>query len=361
MYIVTAKEMYDIDHYTMHEIGMDGKLLMENAGRAVSDKVIQVVGAKNRISIFVGSGINGGDGFVIARTLVEKGYQVQVIQVVSDEKIKGDALYHKQLFINCDGRAISEIQWSTIREIVDQSDIVIDAMLGIGVKGDLRKPILEIVAIINQSDVCVISVDIPSGLPADEEATPFTSIVADYTFIIGAAKQSAFLEKTAAYYGKWEVLEIGFPRPVFQKYAECQLWTEREFRKTLPLRSINAHKGNHGRGLIIGGNAEMPGTISMASRAAVKSGAGLITVGTIDKVITMIATSCPEAMYLKLDEKDGYLTKNPTLKMETYDAIAFGVGMGRKEETAELVRSIIQKAHCPIIIDADGLYHLKKI
>ena len=82
----------------------------------------------------------------------------------------------------------------------------------------------------------------------------------------------------------------------------------------------------------------------MATKSALKAGAGLITVGTIDKVITMIASSCPEAMYLRLDEKDGYLTKNPTLNMGTYDAIALGVGMGRKGETTELVRSIIQKS-----------------
>ena len=253
--------MYDIDHYTMHEIGMDGKLLMENAGRAVSDKVMQVVGAKDRISVFVGSGNNGGDGFVIARTLLDKGYRVQVIQIVPDEKVKDDALYHKRLFINCDGRVITVLQGSTIRKIVDQSVIVIDAMLGIGVKGNLREPFLEIATIINQSDVCVISVDIPSGLPADEGAESFTSIVADYTFIIGAAKQSAFIEKTASYYGKWEVLAIGFPHSAFRKYTERRKWTEKEFQNTLPSRGLNAHKGNHGKGLIIGGNAEMPGAI----------------------------------------------------------------------------------------------------
>lgn len=276
-----------------------------------------------------------------------------------DEKVKDDALYHKRLFINCDGRIITALQGSTIRKIVDQSVIVIDAMLGIGVKGNLREPYLEIATIINQSDVCVISVDIPSGLPADEGTESFTSIVADYTFIIGAAKQSVFIEKTAVFYGKWEVLAIGFPHSAFRKYTERRKWTEKEFQHTLPSRGLNAHKGNHGKGLIIGGNAEMPGSIAMATKSALKAGAGLITVGTIDKVITMIASSCPEVMYLRLDEKDGYLTKNSTLNMETYDAIAFGVGMGRKRETTELVRSIIRKAQCPIIIDADGLYHLK--
>ncbi|WP_067730263.1 bifunctional ADP-dependent NAD(P)H-hydrate dehydratase/NAD(P)H-hydrate epimerase [Oceanobacillus damuensis] len=359
MYIVTAKEMYDIDHYTMHEIGMDGRLLMENAGRAVSDKVMGIVGSHDRISVFVGPGNNGGDGFVIARTLLDKGYDVQVIQIVSDEKIRGDALYHKSLFHKCDGKVICERQTSAIRKIVELSDVVIDSMLGIGVEGDLKPPFSEVVSVINQSNVCVISVDIPTGLPAGEHSASFTSIIADYTFAVGAAKESAFLEETASYYGKWETLAIGFPQQAFHKFADRSLWTEKDFKKTLPTRKKYAHKGNHGKGLLIGGNRQMPGAIAMSTKAALKAGGGLITAGTTEEVISMIAPLCQEAMFMKLGDNDGHLVIDQDLPIESFDAIALGIGMGRREETGDLVRHVIQKAHCPIIVDADGLYHVR--
>ncbi|WP_337017117.1 NAD(P)H-hydrate dehydratase [Oceanobacillus massiliensis] len=359
MYIVTAKEMYDIDHYIMHEIGMDGRLLMENAGRAVSERIAQIADAQDRISVLIGPGNNGGDGFVIARTLQDKGFSVRAIQIVSDEKITGDALYHKNLLMKCSGIVNRITEISDVREIVRQSDIVIDAMLGIGVKGKLKKPLAGIISILNEADVCVMSVDIPTGLPVDEGVSDFLSIMADYTFIIGFIKQSTALEKTAAYYGKWELLSIGFPRWVIQRFTKRRFWTEADFSRTLPPRNTYAHKGNHGRGLLIGGSAEMPGSIAMATRSALKAGAGLITAGSTESAIAMIAPTCPEAMYMVLNEQDGKISSTPELSVQSYNAIALGIGLGRWKGTTELVQSIVQQAQCPVIIDADGLYHLK--
>jgi len=350
--------MYEIDHYTMQELGMDGRILMENAGREISHKIRRIADKENKILVLIGPGNNGGDGFVIARNLLNAGYRVNVLQVVANEKISGDAFYHKQLFLNFGGKVSLEID--TIQELVEQSDIVVDAILGIGVKGNLKEPLSKVVSIINQSDVCVVSVDIPSGLPADEGSGDFTAIEADYTFLVGAVKQSAFLTETEAYYGKWETVSIGFPRRAFQEISCSRIWTEKEFRKTLPPRKKHAHKGNHGRGLIIGGSSRMPGSIGMTTKAALKAGAGLITAGTIDEVISIIAPTCPEAMYLPLAKKDGYVTRTSALPLEDYNAIALGIGMGRRIETTELVHDIVQDAPCPIILDADGLYHMKR-
>lgn len=351
--------MYDIDEYTINEIGLEGKLLMENAGRAVSEKVIKLIGETEPVCVFIGAGNNGGDGFVIARVLLDKGYFVQVVQVVPDEKITGDALFHKRVFIQCGGEVSYLTDRAAICKIVECARFVIDAIIGIGVKGVLREPIQEIVHIINQSKACVISVDIPSGLPADEGLTEFTSVQADYTFVIAAAKESSFLVDTADYYGQWEIVPIGIPNLVLRKNSTKSQWIESDFRKTIPSRTVHAHKGSHGRGLIIGACSEMPGSIAMSTKAALKTGAGLITAGTTEKVISMIAATCPEAMYMNLAEKDGYITSGPALTISNYHAIAIGVGLGRRKDIGDVVAELLNHAPCPLLIDADGIYHLK--
>ncbi|MEK3907494.1 NAD(P)H-hydrate dehydratase [Oceanobacillus sp. FSL W7-1309] len=359
MYIVTAKEMYDIDDYTISKIGLEGKLLMENAGRAVSERVIKLIRETEPVCIFIGAGNNGGDGFVIARVLLDKGYLVQVVQVVPDEKITGDALFHKRVFIQCGGEVSYLTDLDLIREKVERVDVVIDAIIGIGVKGVLREPIQEMVRMINHSKACVISVDIPSGLPADEGIGEFTSIQADYTFVIAAAKESSFMVDTADFYGQWEIVPIGIPNFVFQNNTAKRQWAEEDFGKTIPSRNVHAHKGSHGKGLIIGGCSEMPGSLAMATKAALKAGAGLVASGTTEKVISMIAAMCPEATYMILPEKDGYITGCTASPISNYDAIAVGIGLGRREETRHVVAELLNNAPCPLLIDADGLYHLK--
>ncbi|RKQ30926.1 NAD(P)H-hydrate dehydratase [Oceanobacillus halophilus] len=359
MNIVTAKEMYDIDHYTIREIGMDGKLLMENAGRAVSEKVKQLAGIGEQIIILIGPGNNGGDGFVIARTLLEEDYCVKTVQVVPDEKVTGDANYHKNLLIKSGGTVTFLESNSTLDKVIAEADLIIDAILGIGVKGKLREPIASIVEKVNHSKATVISVDIPSGLPADEGFGDFVSVQADYTYVIGAAKESAFIPTTAIYYGNWEVVSIGFPKKVIHQFSKRNQWTEQLFKETLPKREKYSHKGNHGKGLVVGGSVGMPGSITMTVQAALKAGAGLITAGTVKENIPIIASKCSESMYLPLPGENGFLTNEGKISLFNYHAIAVGIGVGRANETTELVRDIINQANCPVIIDADGVYHMK--
>ncbi|MGP4107486.1 NAD(P)H-hydrate dehydratase [Virgibacillus sp. L01] len=361
MFIVTANEMYDIDRYTMNEIGLDGKLLMENAGRAVSGKIESIIEKPDHICIFAGSGNNGGDGFVIARTLLNKGYHITVVQVVPNQKITGDALYHKNLLLSLGGSVIVSQEPSEIHELVRNSDVIIDAILGIGVSGMLRNPIAEMVSIINETAKLVISVDIPSGLPADEGIRDFQSVQASYTVIVEAPKVSAFLQHTASFYGKWDTVSIGLPLEALQNNVKRASWTENLFRQSMPTRKTDAHKGNHGRGLVVGGNTEMPGSITMTIKAALRTGSGLITAGTTEKVIPVAASHCMEATYLELGETNGNLNNDISIPFKSFDAVALGMGMGRQQVTGNLVRQTVEEAMCPLIVDADGLYHLTSL
>lgn len=261
--------------------------------------------------------------------------------------------------MNCGGSIIQAKQARDISELISHADLIIDAMVGIGIKGVLREPVSTIVTMINEGPAHVVSVDIPSGLPAEEGEDNFKSVQADYTVIIGAPKMSAFLQHTAPYYGKWEVVSIGIPMQVFQKHADKQMVTAQQFQKTIPKRNKYSHKGSHGRGMIVGGSTEMPGSLSLSVRAALRAGAGLITAGTHSKVFNTIASQCMEATYLSIPETNGFLVYEHPIPVENYDAIALGMGMGRYKETEALVNEVMSRANCPLVIDADGLYHLK--
>ncbi|MFU0789217.1 bifunctional ADP-dependent NAD(P)H-hydrate dehydratase/NAD(P)H-hydrate epimerase [Virgibacillus proomii] len=359
MYIVTAKEMYDIDHFAMHTIGLDGKLLMENAGRAVAEKVTRKISKEDKICVLVGAGNNGGDGFVIARTLLDDAYDVNVLQIVPDEKITGDAHYHKQVYENCGGTLL-KFAGEDVRAI-KEANVLIDAMIGIGVDGDLREPFASLVPFINkQKQKLIISVDIPSGLPANEGVEAYTAIKADHTIIIGAPKLSVFLNDTFSYYGSWEVVSIGLPTLAFKQHTTKSVWNLKDVKRSLPKREPNDHKGKHGKGIIIGGCIGMPGALSMSIRAALRAGAGLITGATSEKVIQAVAANCVEAMYMVLSEKNGFLDNQANLILSGYHAVAIGMGIGRRTWTGELVQNVIDNANCPLIIDADGLYHLSQ-
>ncbi|MFZ3578915.1 NAD(P)H-hydrate dehydratase [Virgibacillus sp. DJP39] len=354
MVIVTAKEMYDIDSYAMETIGYDGKLLMENAGRSVSEKMKVIISKHDQICILAGSGNNGGDGYVIARTLLNDGYNAYVIQIVPDEKIKGDVRYHKDVFVNCGGSTITTESLEEVSDYVQRASVVVDAMVGIGMKGMLREPISSIVSLVNQKPSKVIAVDIPTGLPADEGITDFHAIKADYTYIIEVAKMSVFVQQTNPFYGSWETVSIGIPSHSSPFNTNKNTWEEDDFRDSLPTRNQFSHKGKHGKGLAVGGSKEMPGSITMTAKAALRAGAGVLTIGTPEEVISSIASACLEATFLKLPKE------NAALSLDKYDAIVAGMGIGREENANRIISDIIHNASCPVIIDADGLFHLKK-
>lgn len=359
MQVVTAKEMYEIDRYAMEVAGIDGKILMENAGRSIASRAVTLIDGSQPILVLVGSGNNGGDGFVIARTLLNQGFDIFVAQLVPDHKIKGDAAYHRQLYINFGG-VIQRVQGAEeLKPFLEKSAVVVDAILGIGFSGELRSPLKQMISVVNECGALKLSVDIPSGIPADEGLPFSTGFNADYTFVIEHPKPSTFLIDCNPFYGVWEIVKIGLPFTVFEKRNDCNVWEDKNVRSTLPRRSDYSHKGNHGKGLIIGGCLEMPGSVTMTALAALRSGAGLLTVGTVREAIPSIASNCVEATFHSIASREGYITGRPLINLSPYDAIAIGMGMGRSNDTALFTRSVLENADIPVLVDADGLYHIK--
>lgn len=358
MYIVTAEEMYEKDQYAIEKGGITGDILMENAGSQVAQQLTQELVDSQPIAILVGSGNNGGDGFVMGRYLKEKGYNPILFQLVRDEKVKGDAAYHKRLYVNLKGELVHIDSAAQLKEKLVHYSVVMDAILGIGVTGKIREPIRSMIEIVNELDLKRISIDIPSGIPANDGEEIDVAIQADKTYIIEAPKQSLFSEHTSLYYGDWEVVKIGIPEAAYHSVTRKQ-WQEADVTATFPKRKIYAHKGSHGKGLLVGGQATMPGSILLSARASLRAGAGLITVATVQENIPIIASGCAESTYHVLSNLTDDVSAEDLNVFDTFDAIGVGMGMGRKDST--IVETIIKKLDKPVLIDADGLYHFKHI
>lgn len=354
MYIVTAEDMYEIDRFAIDQGGIDGTILMENAGQAIAKEMMVAEEKSCHMAILVGSGNNGGDGFVIARYLKNEGYPVKVLQLVPNEKIKGDAAYHKQLLIHQKVPIQEVLTTDKLLECLVNVDIVIDAILGIGVTGEIREPLRGMISIINEQNARIYSVDIPSGLPANENHTIDIAIKADRTYIVEAPKQSLFLETTAPYYGEWKVVPIGIPIEAYGMIPKVRSWNLKDVKVSFPKRATFSHKGSHGKGLVIGGQELMPGSVALSTRAALKAGAGLVTVATMERNIPVIANYCMEAMYQNLSNI-GHID------LAGFDGVAIGMGMGRNRTAKTFVEDVLAQEGVPVIIDADGLYHLKEL
>ncbi|MGG3575189.1 NAD(P)H-hydrate dehydratase [Bacillus gobiensis] len=360
MRIVSADEMYCIDSYTTNQIGISGETLMENAGQSIARLIMERTDPNQKIVILAGAGNNGGDGFVIARILKSFDFQVDLWTVPPYEKIKGAAKHALEVYKNSGYEALYFLENEEhFFNLLSTYDVIIDCLLGIGVKGELRSPYKEIIDKINTCKSAeIFSIDVPSGVPADG-CDVDRAVRADLTITIHLPKSGAFIYPCASYYGETIVADIGIP-PIAAKHCSHNrmIWTDKLVKKHLPSRSPNSHKGSNGKGKVIGGSREMTGAIMLAAKAALRCGAGLITAAIPEEIHPIAAAHFLEAMYLPSPSEDGYFKGNLSVEYENLDAVAVGPGIGRTKGGKLIVEEVITK-ELPVVIDADALYHLK--
>ncbi|WLR51052.1 NAD(P)H-hydrate dehydratase [Bacillus tianshenii] len=361
MHVVTAHEMYQMDRLTIEQVGLPGIALMENAGRAVSDVIERVVGKEKRIVVLIGTGNNGGDGFVIARTLKSRGFLVESWLIPPLEKLKGDALKHYHIYEQA-GYRLHEYEVEGADRLNQQligADCIVDTMLGIGVKGRLREPYAEIIHTCNRLDSMRIAVDIPSGVPADSEVPFEAAFRADLTVTIQYPKTSAFVFPHADYYGEVKVVDIGIPPSALTIIeTERKCWTSEDVKRTFPRRSDDSHKSTYGKGIVFAGSQAMSGAAVMTAKAAVKSGAGLLSAAVPENVQPIAASQLPEVMFHSLPSNQGGTTGEHSFDLAQFDAVATGPGLGRTEGVKKLIQGLLENVAAPLILDADALYHL---
>lgn len=365
MNVVTGVEMHQIDRYAIEEIGLQEALLMENAGHAFVNKIQPLLKKDARIAVLIGVGNNGGDGFVISRLLLDKGYDVDVWLIPPVTKVSGTARMHMDVFLKSGYGFLSydcENSAQFFEALMNYSDIV-DAMLGTGLKGELRAPYKEIILQMNELPFTVYSVDLPSGLSADGDQKITTAVKADVTVTFQCPKLGAYVYPDKEYYGKLHIVDIGIPKLAIDANSNNRyLWLEDNVKATIPVRKPAVHKGNNGKGLIIAGSATMTGAAILTTKACHRLGAGLVTLAVPDTIYNVVTSHLIEATFHICSSKKGEISdlniSGDTLN-ESYDAIAIGPGLGRQQQT-EIVEMILSKFQAPVIIDADGLFHLKR-
>ncbi|HEY3770960.1 MAG TPA: NAD(P)H-hydrate dehydratase [Candidatus Angelobacter sp.] len=364
MKIVTAQEMRAIDRATTEKYGVPSLTLMENAGAAVAE-FAQKHFKFDSVCVVCGKGNNGGDGFVAARKLREAGKKVSVIVLIRDlDDLRGDAAeMFKKLPVPV--FCIPAEKYLDVPKIQEafESDLIIDAVLGTGFKPPLKSFIQEVIARINQARGFVLAVDIPSGIDSDLAEPPEHDAIyvrADGIISFTALKPALVFSNLTD--GPVAIASIGSPESVISAHSRMSehVLTIRDVYAISPPRSADSHKGDFGHVLVIGGSVGKSGAAAMAGLAALRAGAGLVTVASPKSVQPLIAAYAPELMTVPLPEtEEGTISLLALAEREKLlhgkSVVVIGPGISRNEETAEFVRDLVSVCSASMVIDADGL------
>ncbi|HSB32170.1 MAG TPA: NAD(P)H-hydrate dehydratase [Candidatus Sulfobium mesophilum] len=358
MKVVTAGEMQNIDRRTIDEYGVPSVVLMERAGLAVAQKILSLF-ERRKVIVICGGGNNGGDGIVVARNLFNWGWNVRVLLLFRENKMSGDC--RAQYNIAKKMRVPMEFRTGISRADL-HSSLVIDAIFGTGINKPVRPPVSDIVSFLNRADAPVLSVDIPSGISADDGRVMGVAVRADYTVTFGLPKIGHLLHPGAEYAGKFFVEDIGFPRELLASESlNIQTIEKNDASLLIPERPANSHKNDYGHVLIVAGSAGRTGAALMAARACLRSGAGLVTLGVPESLAGVFQSTVTEEMILPLPDKGG-----GTLSLESAqvilefvsgraDVLAIGPGIGVSADTRGIMQELIVRAAVPMVIDADGI------
>jgi hydroxyethylthiazole kinase-like uncharacterized protein yjeF len=362
MKIVSAAEMREIDRSTAERFGVPSLTLMENAGSAVSRFILAEYPQARRISVICGKGNNGGDGFVVTRQLSESGVVVRLLLLCGTEELRGDAatMFQKVGILPLVVRDAGALD-SPDTEAIFSADLIVDAILGTGFRPPMSELYAAVIQRMNESRAPVIAVDIPSGADADAMQPPNGLVARCDAIVTFTAPRPAhvFAELTS---GPTVISAIGSPPEAIVSDRDLNLSTTADFAELLKPRKREANKGSYGHVLVVGGSLGKAGAAAMAGFASLRVGAGLSTVATARSVLPTVAGFHPELMTEPLEETDAGTISVKSLDSGAMAALlgkksvlAIGPGISRHQETAELVRKIVQKFSLPTVLDADAL------
>ena len=370
MYIVSGKQMEKIDQIAIRDWGIPQEVLMENAGLRVLDNVEKELGSLQDkiVLIVVGRGNNGGDGLVVARHLVQRGCDVRIF-ILGDKEFTGAALVNYNIAKKLPLK-IYEIKddkgLHLLKLTMHYTDLVVDAVFGTGLSGEIRGLAKETIEIINESKAYVVAVDIPSGVDADTGLVSTTSVKADLTVCFGLPKLGIFLSPGKEFAGKTVIADIGIPQGVYEQVRPDFFLTDRDFvGKNLPCRFEESHKYNYGHLLLIGGSLGMMGAVNLAARGGFALGAGLVTAAVPRSIQAQLAATIPELITRAITENSdegtiSFQAKNELLELlKGKSAIVFGPGL-RDYSDNRILEFLVSEAESPLVIDADGLNMLAK-
>lgn len=364
MKVLTADVMRAVDRRAIEEIGIPSLVLMENAALGVVDALTERFPEVRRVALFCGPGNNGGDGLAVARQLAQRGYDLEIFLLKGGRALAEDA--EKQLSICRRGRLeVVEIEredeLGEVLSAAADADLVVDALFGTGLTRPLSALFAACVGGLNALGVRVLAVDLPSGLDASTHRPPGPHVQADLTVTFAAPKVAHVLGPAAEAVGELAVADLGIPGFLLDEAASNLEWLEAsDVGSWLPRRPADSHKGSCGHALIVAGGPGRAGAAILAARAAVRFGAGLVTIAVPSSLLSLVDAGSLESLTLALPAgPEGELAQEAAelvLKAaEGKDSLALGPGLGQSPGAQAAIREIVLRCPLPLVLDADGL------
>jgi len=365
MNVVTREEMKEMDRRTIEELKLPSRILMERAGLSIVMAMEDELGNLSRYSYLVvcGGGNNGGDGLVVARNLLDYSDDVLVIMLKGEDSLSESCKANLETFRNFGGHVLflgKDVSLESLMKEIRRRDIVIDAIFGTGLKGEVKGEISEIIEGINLFAKYVVSVDIPSGVDTNTGKILGSAIKADLTVTFFLPKIGHVLFPGRELTGKLKVANIGIPK-FFREdtMIRRRIIDMKTVSSIIPKRPPDSHKGTFGTVLIIGGSKLYSGAPVLVALGALKVGAGLSIILTPHPYNTVATGNFPEIVSIPIETSDGFFEeKNVKEVMEHLgkaSVVVLGPGISRYSKTVEFVRKLLPNIDVPLVLDADGL------
>jgi ADP-dependent NAD(P)H-hydrate dehydratase / NAD(P)H-hydrate epimerase len=364
--LVTATAMKTIDSLSIAGDITVGYFLMQQAGKGIADTVMAIVPnpSVGEIAVLCGKGNNGGDGFVAARILHDAGYRIMCFGVIRPEELSGEAKMAYEQYIGGMGNFL------VLDDVTDAGDLshyvlILDALLGIGLQGNPHGVTAEVIALVNQSSVPVLAVDTPSGLDCERGVPAEPCIMADYTVTMGFQKLGHCFYPGKAHVGRCSIVPLHYPEAVVQKnLSGISIPEHKDYAALLPPRKPWGSKFDHGVAAMMCGSRGMTGSAQLASRAAMRTGCGMVHLAAPQSLLPILAGGLTEVVLHGIAEtEDG----TPSIQAEQEfialaqrsQAVCIGSGISHNESTSRLVCKLVSLLENPMILDADGLNAFK--
>jgi len=343
--------------------GIDQDALMESAGTNAAEWILEHRRPRRAV-VLVGPGGNGGDGLVVARRLHEAGVDVLALGLTPPGESSPAVERMAERLTAAGAEPLRPGAARRLNGLLDRADCIVDGLFGAGLHRALEGEALRMVRDVNAFDAETVSLDLPSGLAADEGALPGESVSADVTLAMAFLKPAHLLYPAAGRCGNTAVVDVAYPESVLRSAEPWARVCERSgILRRLPARRPDGHKGTFGRVLVVAGSVGMTGAAMLCCRAALRAGAGLVQLAAPASLDPILETALPEVITIPMTDHDGHLAGVGDARFEEAigraDLLAIGPGLSREPEALETVRSIVDRFRGPVVLDADALYALR--